>query len=403
VKLRYRPFMPPLRRAAGPPGSRTVDLADLLVEVRDLLRLEGIDAYLFGSRRFKTGSIRSDIDILLFLERRITESQAREIWNLEPYLDIFLGSDGNAQSIVNESAIGASHRDALIVMLDAIPLYIAGIWQNSADEWRFQEVLADRNPAATNANLYQLSTALPGDRADLLAVAALPGEYRAATGELGIILRGERGRTAITDTTGSPWLVELVFVGSMGSVKAALETNDSLRRTKVPHTVLLGIAAGVPGQIELGDVILPDQVLYYESSKVIDDGELGAPILKSTNGDVRRAASVFPGIAGSEWYVRVKADPELVLASGEKVVASEEFRKRIGKVHRKLTAIDMESYGVACAAERRGSSLTVIKGISDFADSSKNDDYHEIAAQNSARVLRFLIAEGVFRRRDERD
>jgi nucleoside phosphorylase len=153
----------------------------------------------------------------------------------------------------------------------------------------------------------------------------------------------------------------------------------------------------------LGDVILPDQILYYESSKVIDDGELGAPILKSTNGDVRRTASVHPGITGSDWYVQVKADPELVLASGEKVVASEEFRQRIGMIHRKLAAIDMESYGVACAAERRGSSLTVIKGISDFADSSKNDDYHRVAAQNAARVLRFLIANGAFRHRDERD
>jgi nucleoside phosphorylase len=395
--------MPPLRGSADPPGSRTVDLADLLIEVRDLLGLEELDAYLFGSRRFKTGSIRSDIDILLFLKSRITEVQAREIWNLEPYLDIFLGNGGNAQSIVNESAIGASNRDALVAMLDAIPLYVAGTWQNSADEWRSQEILADRNPAATNANLYELSATLPGNRADILAVAALPEEYRAATEELGIILRGERSRTEITDTNGSPWLVELVLIGSMGSVKAALETNDSLRRTKAPHTVLLGIAAGVPGQIELGDVIVPDQVLYYESSKVIDDNEVGAPIFKSTSVAVRRAASVFPGVADSGWHFRVRADPELVLASGEKVVASEEFRERVGRVHRKLTAIDMESYGVASAAERRGSSLTVIKGISDFADSSKNDDYHELAARNSARLLRFLITESAFRHRDERD
>jgi hypothetical protein len=50
--------------------SRTVDLADLLIDVRDLLKVEELDAYLFGSRRFKTGSIRSDIDILLFLKRK---------------------------------------------------------------------------------------------------------------------------------------------------------------------------------------------------------------------------------------------------------------------------------------------------------------------------------------------
>lgn len=334
---------------------------------------------------------------MIFLDGRITESQAREIWELEPYLDIFHGISGNAQSIVNESVIVTPDRHALIEALDAIPLYIAGVWQATADDWRIQEVLAERNPMATNANLYELSMELPGDRADILAIAALPEEYRAATAELGIVIRGDRSRIQISDNTGSPWMVELVLVGSMGSVQAALETNDSLRRTKAPHTVLLGIAAGVPGEIGLGDVILPDQILYYESSKVIDYGELSAPKFKLTNRAVRRAASVFPGIASQEWYVHVKADPELVLASGEKVVASEEFRKKIGAAHRKLTAIDMESYGVACAAERRGSSLTVIKGIVDFADSSKNDDYHEVAALNSARLFRYLITEGAFK------
>jgi nucleoside phosphorylase len=400
--MRYYPFMP-LRGAGGTPWARKVDLAALLLDVRDLLGPHELDAYLFGSRRYKTGSIRSDIDILIFLNGRITESQAREIWELEPYLDIFHGISGNAQSIVNESVIAAPDRHALIEALDAIPLYIAGVWQATADDWRVQEVLAERNPMATNANLYELSAELPGARADILAIAALPEEYRAATAELGIVVREDRSRIQISDNAGGPWMVELVLVGGMGSIQAALETNDSLRRTKAPHTVLLGIAAGVPGEIGLGDVILPDQILYYESSKVIDDGELSAPKFKSTNQAVRRAASVFPGIASQEWYVHVKADPELVLASGEKVVASEEFRRKIGAAHRKLTAIDMESYGVAAAAERRGSSLTVIKGIVDYADSSKNDDYHEVAAQNSARLFRYLITEGAFKYEVGRD
>lgn len=81
--MRYCPFMP-LRGAAATPWARKVDLADLLLEVRDRLGLHELDAYLFGSRRYKTGSIRSDIDILIFLDGRITESQAREIWELEP-------------------------------------------------------------------------------------------------------------------------------------------------------------------------------------------------------------------------------------------------------------------------------------------------------------------------------
>jgi len=53
----------------------------------------------------------------------------------------------------------------------------------------------------------------------------------------------------------------------------------------------------------------------------------------------------------------------------------------------------MESYGVACAAERRMASFTVIKGISDFADPTKNDEYRQFASLNSALQLRFMIEE----------
>ena len=101
------------------------------------------------------------------------------------------------------------------------------------------------------------------------------------------------------------------------------------------------------------------------------------------------------------WSVNVNTDS--ILASGEKVVASDEFRDKVCRAHRKLAAIDMESYGVACAAERRHSSLTVIKGISDYADSSKNDEYHTLAARNSARVFHFLVRTEAFRPRNDRD
>jgi nucleoside phosphorylase len=104
---------------------------------------------------------------------------------------------------------------------------------------------------------------------------------------------------------------------------------------------------------------------------------------------------VFPGIAGSTLpFIPIITDA--VIASGEKVVASQDFRERFSQVHRKVAAIDMESYGVACAAERRGARLTVIKGISDFADATKNDDYHEPAARASAQVFAYPVREGIF-------
>jgi len=367
----------------------------LLVDVRDLLNVANLDAYLFGSRRHRTGSVRSDIDILIFLDPILTGTQAQEIWNLEPYLDIFYGRDGSVRSSVNESSITLPDRESLIRELNALPLFIDGNWQSDADEWRIQNVLADRSPSATKIELYELGTDPPANRADILAVAALAEEYRAAVGILGSVVRGDQTRCEIVDQHGSPWSIELALINSMGSVQAALQTQDSLRRTKASHVVLLGIAAGVPGRVKIGDVVIPEQIYYYESSKVVGEEELTSPQWKQTDARIRRAASVFPGIAGSTLpFIPIITDA--VIASGEKVVASQDFRERFSQVHRKVAAIDMESYGVACAAERRGARLTVIKGISDFADATKNDDYHEPAARASAQVFAYPVREGIF-------
>lgn len=140
-----------LRQSSGQPQTRDVDLAELLLDVADVLEYTGLDAYLFGSRRFNIGSVRSDIDILIAGPTLITRAQAEQIWELEPYLDIFYGGSGEVRSLVNESAIVMSTWAALIAALDAVPLYEHGSWQNAADPFRLQRVLAERRPMAPPA------------------------------------------------------------------------------------------------------------------------------------------------------------------------------------------------------------------------------------------------------------
>jgi len=371
-----------------------------LIDVRDILKLSKFDAFLFGSRSQKTGSVRSDIDIALFLDRRISAEEARQIWDLEPYLDIFYGSGGTIQSIVNESSISQPSQDELITKLGAIPLFLEGNWQAAAEDFRVQSVLANRNPTATVVELYELGTSPPANRADILVVAALPKEYRAAAATLGAVPGWDSGvgRIEIDDRFGDRWLVEIVLVNGMGSVAAALVTQDGLRRTKAPHVVLLGIAAGVPGRIALGDVVIPEQICYYEPQKITDFGDQVGPSFRDADDRVRLAASVMPllsGLDGKRESVAIHAD--VIIASGEKVVASEVFRDKICAAHRKIAAFDMEAYGVATAAVRRGARVTIIKSICDFADNSKNDDFQEFAAYASAVTFGWLVREGAFR------
>lgn len=389
----------PLRRAENP-LQRSIDIVELLADLREILD-DADDIYLFGSRRFKTGSVRSDIDLLVITDGRITRAQAQAIWDLEPYVDVFYGANGSAQSIVNESVIAAGDTSALIGKLQAEPLMLGGAWQAGADQFRVQHVLSDRSPIATMADLYELGAAPPGGRADILVVTALAEEFRAAIAATGAARDGDRARAELVDRKGGEWIVELQLINAMGSVPASMSTLDALRRTKAPHAVLLGIAAGFPGRVALGDVVIPEQIVYYEGQKISDLGLEPAPTWKSTFAGLRRSASVLPVLAGIKGGVResVTVHTDVVLATGEKVVSADEFREALKTHHRKVAAIDMEAYGVAAAAEHRGASVSVIKGICDFADATKNDEYHEFAAMVAALEFRVLVEDCAFENR----
>jgi nucleoside phosphorylase len=61
--------------------------------------------------------------------------------------------------------------------------------------------------------------------------------------------------------------------------------------------------------------------------------------------------------------------------------------------HRKLLGIEMEAYGVMCAADDLPTPqprAIVLKGVSDFADSAKSDAFREYAAYVSAGAAVYL-------------
>ncbi|MFC1481562.1 nucleotidyltransferase domain-containing protein [Candidatus Neomarinimicrobiota bacterium] len=77
--------------------------------------------YLFGSRRFRTNSIRSDVDILVVCSDRLKPSDLRAFSQAHcQALDFFIVENGRAISTQNESFIEAESFDDLIKTLQAI-------------------------------------------------------------------------------------------------------------------------------------------------------------------------------------------------------------------------------------------------------------------------------------------
>src|SRR5882762_9971959 len=98
------------------------DLKSFVDNARKRFLLDAI--YLFGSRRHKTRSLRSDIDIFLATDSNIKPSDLREFIATESQaLDLFILANGRAISVVNESFIQYPDNASLLQETKALRLW----------------------------------------------------------------------------------------------------------------------------------------------------------------------------------------------------------------------------------------------------------------------------------------
>jgi len=115
-------------------------------KIKDLAILLGarfsqIEAlYLFGSRRYRTRSPRSDIDVLVELkaESHIRPADLRAFSSeVCPALDLFLAEGGKAVSCENESSVRAATFEELVAKLEAINFWrkSRGVIESADIDW----------------------------------------------------------------------------------------------------------------------------------------------------------------------------------------------------------------------------------------------------------------------------
>ncbi len=163
--------------------------------------------------------------------------------------------------------------------------------------------------------------------------------------------------------------------------------------------VLVGIGGGIHKDVRRGDVVIGQEVVYYDLRK-----ETATEVLRRSEGHqipawVRRVVNDFFTDHGEPYGLpdsaKALAGP---VGSGEAVVADtdSQIRRHLAAFNDKTLALDMEAGGLALdfhtqTGEPRTSGWLVIRGISDDADADKDDAYQRIAADNAAFVLRQLI------------
>ncbi len=194
-----------------------------------------------------------------------------------------------------------------------------------------------------------------------------------------------------------------------GMAAAATLTGKMLMHFKPKYILMVGIAAGVGGNKNFGDIIIADEVWNYSSGKYIagNEGEDMVRFLpdpKSISLDRMLLGQVSIDYSDvlfqikKNWIESVNHDLKLVigpLACGTAVIANEEIVKQLIQAHsRKTVGLDMESYGMfysVCNGTGLKTTPLCLKSISDFADHEKGDFYQNYAAYTSANFAKYLI------------
>jgi nucleoside phosphorylase/tetratricopeptide (TPR) repeat protein len=248
-------------------------------------------------------------------------------------------------------------------------------------------------------------TTSTADQADFVIITALEKEAQAVVSRLEDhtverfqardIRTYHCGTVPITGTDRA-YHVAVVLLPSMGELPAANATTDALNFWNPNFVLMVGIAGGIAqDDLDLGDVVVADQVVGYEYGKVKGNRIMPRDRVYPASALLLDRVRNFWDDAWAEQIKAARPTPagrdkskRFVgpIASGNKVIASKNFQTQLKERWPKLIAVETEAEGVFAAVFDRPQirGTLVIRGISDMADRAKDDAWQEYAANAAA-------------------
>ncbi len=205
--------------------------------------------------------------------------------------------------------------------------------------------------------------------------------------------------TSMLNQAGEALRLHVSWPPREGVLDMGLHLNPLFRTFRPRFVAMPGICAGDKQSVRLGDLIIADQAYLYDSGK----NTLNAERERTFHSDatayqtsqlVQSLIKTFE----SERFSAIKADQHTgttyhigAIASGNAVRADHPFETSVFPI-RKTLAIDMEGTALYRAIRDFPEIHALLaKGVSDFADSDKNDAYHKQASSVSARYMLAFI------------
>ena len=201
---------------------------------------------------------------------------------------------------------------------------------------------------------------------------------------------------------------ETYYVGKFGAFKAIatkcrmgaisegsviLATEQAQRIWKPKAIIMVGIAFGKDSEKQkIGDVLVASQIISYEPQRVGEPVQHRGSIPPSNTTLLNRFENVhdweFPSVDGSPCNLKVGP-----ILSGEKLIDDSEFKSALFKQFPQAIGGEMEGAGLCAASGRVGVAWILVKSICDWADGTKNDDYHPLAAAAAVSLVHKVLSQ----------
>ena len=221
------------------------------------------------------------------------------------------------------------------------------------------------------------------------------------------------------------------LAGQMGTLPAMSAANRLLKFAEVKVLVLLGLAGAIDSGVEVGDVVVADEVNEFQASSKAESTIDGYKVQysgrhRSLEFAIKESIRHFQYACPDgfrRWQAQIADDFNAIdvpnkeavcslpanlhlgpMASGNIVAASSAFLDEIRRINRKFLAIDMEAAGVTFAASEKIHPVQwlVVRGVSDRGDEQKKhlEDsgvWRRYCVRNAIGLLRGLFSWDSFR------
>ena len=174
-------------------------------------------------------------------------------------------------------------------------------------------------------------------------------------------------------------------MGSNGLYGSWYETKKALYN--LPHLKYIfavGVCGGIRGKVKMGEVIVSKVIWGYTDLKMAEP---------------RWISRSFDKSATQKEFYRYLSHPAHkprnvkcgTIMSGPWLIKRTDIQKQLLEICPEGIAFEMEGFGIAQACDGKPVECLVVKGVCDFGDEHKNDDWQPQAATNAAKNLSDLL------------